>query len=230
MKRLAILQSNYLPWKGYFDVIASVDEFVFFDDVQYTRNDWRNRNKIKTPKGLQWIKVPVESCGEHPPPIREVHIEGDAWVDKHRLAFQAAYATAPYFDETMRWLMPVLEAGHSHISALNRAVVAAVCERLDIRTKLSCSWDYVLATGKTERLVQLCVDAGATEYVSGPAAKVYLDESLFAARGITVRWFDYAGYPEYPQLWGPFEHRVSVVDLLVHCGPSARRYLLAGRA
>jgi len=124
----------------------------------------------------------------------------------------------------------VLERGHTHLSALNRELIEVVCSYLGIRTALRCSWDYRLIEGKSERLAQLCVDAGASEYISGPAAKDYLDERPFAERGVTVRWFDYAGYPEYPQQWGAFVHNVSVVDLLFNCGKDSLRYLKAGQA
>ena len=219
MKKVAILQSNYIPWKGYFDLIAAVDEFILYDDMQYTRRDWRNRNKIKTPEGLVWLTVPVKVKGKYTQLIRETEIDGSAWAEKHWRSLAHYYQRAACFDEIAAWLKPLyLESRHTHLSALNRALIEQVCAYLGIRTVISNSWEYQLADGKTQRLVDLCTQAGAAEYVSGPAAKGYLAEGDFAAAGLRLTWFDYLGYPEYPQLWGDFTHYVSIVDLLFNCG------------
>ena len=228
MKRVAILQSNYVPWKGYFDLIASVDEFVFYDDMQYTRRDWRNRNRIKTPTGLQWLTVPVLTKGRFEQSIRETPIDGDAWVDHHWKALELNYRRAPAFAATAAWLEPLLRQPWTHLSVLNRALVEAVCVRLGIATRLSASWDYAPQGGRSERLASICAQAGATVYVSGPSARDYLDEAAFARCGVAVEWFDYAGYPPYPQLWGAFEPAVSILDLLFNCGADARRHALRG--
>jgi hypothetical protein len=229
MKRVAIVQSNYLPWKGYFDLIAEVDEFILYDDMQFTRRDWRNRNQIKTPQGLQWLTVPVQVKGKFLQTIRETLIDGTAWAGQHLKTLTANYARAPFFEEVFALLAPILLGEHTHLSVLNRDLLEVVCRYLGLPTTLRSSWDYRLIEGKSERLAQLCADAGASEYLSGPSARGYLDEQVFTARGIAVRWFDYEGYPEYPQLWGAFVHPVSVVDLLFNCGPDARRFLKSGR-
>jgi len=227
MKKVAILQSNYIPWKGYFDMIAAVDEFILYDDMQYTRRDWRNRNKIKTPQGLQWLTVPVKVKGKYYQKIKDTLIDGDKWQTTHWNALLQNYRRAPCFDEVAAWLAPLyLEKSYSHLSALNRSYIVAICEALNISTKIRCSSDYTLADGKTERLVDLCVQTGATEYISGPAAKDYVDEKCFAKQGITLTWFDYDGYPEYPQLWGDFVHGVTILDLLFNCGSKASQYML----
>jgi hypothetical protein len=223
LKRVAILQSNYLPWKGYFDLIASVNEFVFYDDMQYTRRDWRNRNRIKTPQGLQWLTVPVLVKGRYEQSIRDTRIDGDAWAARHWRALQSNYGRSIAFDSTGAWLQPMYARPWTHLSALNRALIEAVCARLEIGTRLSESSDYVLQGERSERLAGICEQAGAQIYVSGPAARGYLDETAFARRGIRVDWFGYGPYPEYPQLWGPFEHRVSILDLLFNGGADAPR-------
>ncbi|MBX3611692.1 MAG: WbqC family protein [Hydrogenophaga sp.] len=226
MKRVAILQSNYIPWKGYFDLIAAVDEFILYDDMQYTRRDWRNRNQIKTPQGLQWLTVPVKAKGKFLQTIRETEIDGDDWREDHWKALVQNHRRARHFDATAAWLEPLYRGpAHTHLSVLNRCFIEAICGQLGITTRLSNSWDYRLDEGKTERLVSLCRQAGATEYISGPAARDYLDPALFEAAGIALRWFDYTGFPEYPQLWGPFVHGVSVLDLLFNCGPDAPLFL-----
>lgn len=226
MKKVAIVQSNYIPWKGYFDLIAAVDEFILYDDMQFTRRDWRNRNQIKTPQGVQWLTVPVKVRGRFHQKIRETEIDGDEWAKTHWKAIAQNYARARYFHQ----IAPLFESLYLSepwklLSDLNRRFLVVVCSFLGIRTVISNSWDYQLSDGKTARLVDLCAQAGATEYISGPAAKGYLEEELFANAGIQMRWFDYEGYPTYPQLWGEFIHGVSIVDLLFNCGPEAVHYM-----
>lgn len=226
MKKIAIVQSNYIPWKGYFDLIASVDEFVLFDDMQYTRRDWRNRNQIKTPQGVKWLTVPVAVKGKYTQKIRDTQIDGVDWAALHWKAFEQNYRRAPYFDEVSDWLAPIyLSNVPTHLSVLNRKLIEAVCAYLGISTRISSSSDYVLPEGQTERIADLCMQAGADEYVSGPAARSYLDEAVFAKRGVTLRWFDYCGYREYPQLWGDFAHGVTVLDLLFNCGAQSSSFM-----
>lgn len=224
MKKVAILQSNYIPWKGYFDMIASVDEFILYDDVQFTKNDWRNRNKIKTKNGLQWLSVPVGQDINRQ--IRSVEIKESQWQAKHWASIFHAYKHSPYFDDLASILQPLfLESNYSNLSKLNRNLIEFVCAQLGIATKISNSWDYELIAGQTDRLVSLCLQAGATEYVTGPSARQYLKEELFIKSSIAVRWFEYNDYPKYPQLWGDFEHGVSVIDLLFNTGPNAPNYM-----
>lgn len=224
MKRIAISQSNYIPWKGYFDLIASVDEFVLYDDMQFTKNDWRNRNKIKTPKGLEWMSIPVGSDIRRR--IRDVALPNNGWQRKHLKTFEINYSRAQYFNEVMHWLVPIYSNQDIKLlSEFNRALIERICHCLNIKTKISYSWDYNLPQGKTERLVSLCEQIKANVYVSGPAAKDYLDKSLFAKKNIIIEWFDYSGYQEYTQLWGDFEHGVSILDLLFNCGMDATKYM-----
>lgn len=225
-KRVAILQSNYIPWKGYFDLIASVDEFIIYDDMQYTRRDWRNRNQIKTPQGRQWLTVPVKVKGKYYQTIRETELDGSDWAQAHWKALTLNYCRAPHFEEIASWLEPFYRhSSHTHLSVLNRELIEMICAWLGIKTQIRNSWDYRLVEGKTERLVDLCVQAGASEYISGPAARDYIQEPLFAERSIQLTWFDYAGYPEYPQLWGEFVHGVTILDLLFNCGKHSPRYM-----
>lgn len=224
MKTVAILQSNYVPWKGYFDLIAAVDEFVIYDEVQFTKNDWRNRNQIKTPQGMQWLSIPVGSDIQRR--ISEVELPAGPWAEKHWKTLAANYGRAHCFEDVARWLKPLyLEGGYQRLSELNVAFIKAICAYLGIKTKISDSADFEYSAGKTGRLVGLCRQTGADRYLSGPAAKAYLDEGEFAAAGVSVAWFDYAGYPEYPQLWGKFEHAVSILDLLFNCGTESSQYM-----
>jgi len=226
MKKIAISQSNYIPWKGYFDMIAAVDVFILLDDAQYTRRDWRNRNLIKTPQGTQWITVPVQTKGKYHQKIKETEIDGADWASAHWKVLVQNYLRAQYFTEIASWLEPLYaEKSYSYISQLNRSFIEAICFYLGIETTIKNSWDYDLVDGKTARLVGLCIQEGGTEYISGPLAKNYIEENIFAEKDILLTWFNYDGYPEYPQLWGEFIHGVSILDLLFNCGKNAHRYM-----
>lgn len=225
-KTIAILQSNYIPWKGYFDLIHRVDEFILFDDMQYTRRDWRNRNKIKTPQGLLWLSIAVQAKGNYHQHIKDVVISDAGWNRAHWKTISHHYARAKWFS-TYRERLEELYCGceETRLSRINHRFLVALCEMLGIDTRITWSMDYRLADGKTERLVDLCKQAGATEYLSGPAAKDYIEEELFAEAGIRLGWMDYSSYPEYEQLYGPFEHHVSIIDLILNEGPQALKYL-----
>ncbi|MBC3207669.1 WbqC family protein [Pseudomonas sp. SWRI111] len=226
MKKVAILQSNYIPWKGYFDLIAAVDEFIIYDDMQYTKRDWRNRNQIKTPQGAQWLTVPVLVKGKYHQKIRDTEINGTDWAAAHWASLWQNYRKSPYFNEVAVWLEPLYrDQTYTHISTLNRAFIESICQYLGIQTKISNCWDYPLAEGKTERLINLCASAGGGEYISGPSAKNYIDDKLFLDADIKLTWFDYVGYPSYPQLWGEFTHGVTILDLLFNCGINSRQYM-----
>lgn len=225
-KKIAILQSAYIPWKGYFDLIGAVDEFVIYDDMQYTRRDWRNRNQIKTPTGVQWLTVPVENKGKYLQKICETRLDGDAWREQHWKTLCQYYRRAPHFAAVAERIEPLYrQRSYTHLSQLNRTLLQQVCDMLELRTTISASMDLALIEGKTERLVDVCRQKQANVYISGPAARDYIDPALFEAAGIELQWFDYAGYPEYPQLWGPFVHQVSILDLLFNCGDAAPKYM-----
>lgn len=226
MKKVVIVQSNYIPWKGYFDLIAAADEFILFDDVQYTRRDWRNRNKIKTPSGLMWLTVPVQVKGKYLQTIRDTRIDGLEWSASHWAVIKQNYSLAPYFDEVADWLEPIYRGEPFELlSILNRRLIEAICNYLRIETVISSSWDYELYEGKSKCLAMLCHQAGGDMYISGPAARSYIEEQPFTEQGIGVSWFDYEAYPDYPQLWQGFEHGVTVLDLLFNCGKEAPSFM-----
>lgn len=225
MKKVAILQSNYIPWKGYFDLIGAVDEFVLYDEMQYTRRDWRNRNQIKTPQGLKWLTVPVLVKGKYHQKISETEIDGVSWTANHWKALEQNYRRAPYFDEISEWLLPLYRLEYPYLSALNLAFIRKICEYLKIKTIITSSESYNLAGEKTERLANICVEAGGDEYVSGPSARNYIDEQVFRQKGIKLSWFEYEGYKEYPQLWGDFTHNVTILDLLFNCGKESQNFM-----
>jgi hypothetical protein len=225
-KRVAILQSNYIPWKGYFDVINMVDEFVLFDTAQYTRRDWRNRNRIKTHAGPAWLTIPVAVKGRYLQAIQETEISDPSWNERHWKTLVHSYSLAPHFDAyRARFEGLYLGCQEKLLSRINYRFLVTICEILGIRTHLSWSMEHPQIQGKTERLVEWCKGLKGTEYLSGPAAKGYIDESLFARAGITLRYIDYSGYPEYTQLYPPFDHAVSILDLIFNEGPNATRFM-----
>jgi len=224
-KRVAILQSNYIPWKGYFDLINMVDLFIFHDDLQYTKGDWRNRNLIKTPSGVQWLTIP---CGtnEHRL-ICEVQLTDQSWQAKHWTLIKANYEHTEYFKRYRPFFEEIyLGTKWQNLSEMNQAVVERISrELLGIRTEFEDSRKYSLTQRKAERVKELLLKCGADEYLSGPAAKDYLSEESLDEAGIRLEWMSYAGYPEYPQLNPPFTHQVSVIDLLFNTGDQAVKYM-----
>lgn len=224
--KVGIIQSSYLPWRGYFDFIASVDLFVVYDDVQFSKGAWRNRNRIKTPRGLQWLTVPVRhrSLSQL---ICETEIDNSRnWRRDHSQSVAINYARAPYVRDVLSMLGAAFDAPHTTISGLNIALMRSVCDYLAIRTPLRLSAEVPQHGAKTERLVGLLRSVGATSYVSGPTGRGYLDEARFHRAGIRLEYKVYS-YPEYPQRWGHFEGAVSVMDLLANCGPQSRDLLLS---
>jgi hypothetical protein len=224
-RTVAVVQSNYLPWKGYFDLIHDVDLFVFYDDVQFTKNDWRNRNRVKTASGVRWLTVPV---GAHiHRMICEVEIHGHAWQTRHWQTLSQSYSKAPCFGRYRPFFEEVyLGRTWDNLSHLNQYLVTAIArDLLGVQAEFADSRAYAPAGQGSERLLGLLTKLGTRTYVSGPSARAYLDEAAFARAGVEVRYKSYEGYPEYPQLHPPFEHRVSILDTLFHLGPEAPRYI-----
>jgi hypothetical protein len=225
-KTLAVVQSNYIPWKGYFDLLNMADEFILFDTVQYTKRDWRNRNRIKGPHGAIWLTIPVEVKGRYFQKINETVISDPTWGRAHWKSIVHNYSRAEYFHlykEIFEELY--LSTNERYLSQVNCRFLVAICDVLGINTKITWSTEYRLLEGKTERIVDLCKQAGATEYLSGPAAKQYTNEELFEREGILLRYMDYEGYPEHRQLFPPFDHRVSIIDVIFNEGPAATKFM-----
>jgi hypothetical protein len=225
-KKIAISQSNYIPWKGYFNLIKCVDEFILLDNVQYTRRDWRNRNLIKTPHGPRWLTIPVDVKGQFDCTIEQVRTFGNAWRQDHWNMLSQAYRKALFFDQYKDEIRAILlESAEDNLSKINLTFIKAINLWFDIHTPIRWAHEFTLQPGKNERLIDICRHVGATVYLSGPAAKGYLDEGLFAQHGIAVEWANYEGFPEYEQLYPPFVHGVSVLDLLFNKGPNSPNYL-----
>jgi hypothetical protein len=227
-KSIAILQSNYIPWKGYFDLIAAVDEFLIFDELQYTRRDWRNRNKIIVQGTVKWLTIPVRTKGHFFRPIEEIEIDGHDWAEQHWKTITHAYRRAPYFLD----YHAVLEATYQRAASLvrlteiNELFLRTIIDLLGIKTSIARA-NVVPRTTQlpTDRLVEICLGRHATEYVSGPAARVYIEAEKFNKARIALSYADYSGYPVYEQHAPFFEHGVSILDLLMRCGPAAEGHL-----
>jgi hypothetical protein len=220
--RAAIVQSSYIPWKGYFSLIHLADHFILYDDVQYTRQDWRNRNRLRTPLGTQWISIPIVVKGRRFQRVRDAEVSDPRWTVRHWGTIRQCYRQAPHYSEIAPLLEGLYEAcaKETQLSAVNGCFIRALTRMLAIETPLTWSMEYPLE-GRTARLVGLCRQLGADEYLTGPAARAYLDESLFTQAGIRVIWMDYSGYPDYAQLHAPpCIHEVSVIDLLMNLGAS----------
>jgi hypothetical protein len=219
--KVVINQSNYLPWKGYFDLIHDADVFIFLDDVQYTKNDWRNRNRIKGPNGPYWLTVPVG--GSTTLKINEITLPGGLWREKHHSAITQSYCHAPFYSLLAPFLREVYEKHTWHtLSELNQFLIKIIAhDFLGVTTEFADSSTFGVTGEKQDRVLALLRATGATTYISGPAAKAYIDPVRFDKAGIELVWKDYSGYPEYPQPYPPFEHTVSIVDLLFSVGPAA---------
>lgn len=226
MTRVAILQSAYIPWKGYFDIIGSVDVFVVYDDVQYSKNHWHNRNLIKTQHGLKWLTVPVDKAAGAHRRIDDIGLPLP-FAEKHWRSISQAYARAPFFRDFAPRLQRLYEeaAKLTRLTDLNQYFLRALCGELGLTTPFLLSRDLPCEGAKSDRVLAICQHLGATRYLSGPSARAYLELEQFAAAGIAVDWMDYSGYPNYPQLYGTFEHGVSVIDLIFNAGPQSRRYM-----
>jgi hypothetical protein len=226
-KRVAIFQSNYIPWKGFFDLIRSVDEFILDDEVQYTKQSWRNRNRIKSPRGLHWLTIPIHA--PHAARISDVVVAEPNWGEKHWRMLRSSYARAPYFaqvgPEIHQWYRT---ATMPRLSEINAHFLRRICEWLEIPTPLTPVTDFLPAevpVDRNQRIIAICRQAKATRLLNGPSASLHMDHRQFAESGLPVDYADYSNYPPYPQLHGPFEHAVSILDLLLHVGPESKRYV-----
>ena len=227
MKSALILQSNYIPWKGYFHAINEVDVFVMYDDVQYTKNDWRNRNLIKSKMGLQWLTIPVETKHKSCQKINQAKIAPSNWAQKHLLSIKHNYAKASYY----KYYLPFFEdlynnCNYRYLNDVNRHFLTKICDLLEIKTPIVSSSDYDLrSTDKTERIVEMCNKINAKAYYSGPAAKSYINNKFFEETAIQLHYFDYCNFPTYPQLYLPFLHEVSIIDVILNTGSDASKYI-----
>ena len=227
-KTIVILQSNYIPWKGYFDLMAAADEFLLFDEVQFTKNDWRNRNRIVLGRKLHWLTLPVRTAGDFGAAIDRIEVSRPDWAKAHWGRLRQAYRRAPHYSS----IGPELEQAYAaaaaltHLSKINEHFLRTIAALLNLDTAILHAGIVPRTTSDaTDRLLEICRARGATDYVSGPAARDYLRPGAFQQAGIALHFADYNGYPAYPQSHEPFEHGVSMIDALMQCGLDARSHL-----
>lgn len=226
MMRVAILQPNYIPWRGYFDMISQVDTFVFLDDVQYTKQDWRNRNRICTRNGNPvWLTVPVRVQSMEQK-IQDVPINNDIpWARKHLAALQSNYGRAPFFKIYFEPLREIYMGSHELLADMDIALTRQICTWLGITTEFRLSSELGADGHKDNKLIQIIKALGGTNYLSGPAAKAYIQPMLWEQAGIGLEYISYPDYPTYSQINPGFEPHVSILDLLFMTGPDAPRYI-----
>ena len=227
--RIAILQPNYIPWKGYFDLIDSVDCFVLLDTVQYTDRDWRNRNRIKTSGGVKWLTIPMSKSSDFRSRlIRDARIAETDWKERHWNTIAENYRAAPRFSIVSPWAEELYRTCQSdRLSEIDEHFIRGICGYLGIKTTIVTASELeIRETERTERLLSICRYLAADEYVSGPTAKAYLDESRFDLEGIKLSYFSYQGFPEYEQVHPPFVHQVTVIDAILHLGEDATEFVL----
>lgn len=224
-KKCVILQPSYIPWRGYFHQIAKADVFVFYDDVKYDKHGWRNRNRIKTAAGTQWLTIPVLSKGveQNHTPINQIEINWNQnWARKHWAALELAYAKAPFFHHFSNLVRSFYLAQPALLVEFTIPTTIQLAQGLGITsTEFVRSSELPGISGqKNERLIQILKLLGATHYISGPSAKDYIETELFKHAGITLEYMSYA-YPEYDQLYPPYDPQVSVLDLMFMTGAQA---------
>jgi hypothetical protein len=229
---VVILQPSYIPWRGVFDQIQRADLFVFYDDVQYDKRGWRNRNQIKTPHGKQWLTIPVYSRGAQTQniPIHQIQIVWETpWNEIHLKAIQQSYSRAPYFEQYLPLLETFFQRHDELLANFTIDFTIALARELgNTHTRFIRSSEIGSINGqKTDRLVQILQAVGATHYISGPSAQDYIEQEKFENAGITLEYMQY-DYPEYSQPYPPFDPYVSVLDLLFMTGSEAPRYIFKG--
>ncbi len=228
MKTLVVLQPGYLPWLGFFDQMRRADVFVYYDDVQYDKHGWRNRNRVKGPDGPQWLTVPVRHHGLRQPRIMDAAIDTRSpWARKHLATLRQLYAKAPYVNHYVPELEETLMRPWERIVDLDLTVGALLAKWLGLAPAVFQSSQLQIEGEQSIRLLRICQHFGATRYLSGSAARDYLDVALFAQHGVDVEWQDYR-HPEYPQQHGSFVPYLSAIDLLLNCGDESRAILESG--
>ena len=204
------------------------DVFVYYDDVQYDKHGWRNRNRVKSPNGPQWLTVPVRHHGLGQPRIIDAAIDsGTPWARKHVGTLKQLYAKAPFTRRYLPELEELLMRPWTRLVDLDMAVVALLARWLGLAPDIHRSSELGIAGEQSERLLRLCEHFGATRYLSGSAARDYLDVELFTGRDVDVAWQDYR-HPEYAQQYGDFVPYLSTIDLLLNCGEESRTILESG--
>jgi WbqC-like protein family. len=220
---ITIHQPQYLPWLGYIDKIDKADVLVILDNVQFKKNEWQNRNRIKTAQGCQWITVPV--LYRFPEKINEVRINNrENWGRKHLQALITNYSKSIYFDNYKDFFEDIFNRSWERLVDINVAIIKFLISALDLKTKLVMASDLKLREEPTERLIDICKTLNGNKYLAGKDGNIYMNLELFEKEGIEVIFQDFK-HPVYNQLFGNFEPYMSAVDLLFNCGDNSLEIL-----
>ena len=225
--RIAIIQSCYIPWKGFFDLIGRCDQYVIYDSAQFSKGRWHNRNRIKTANGPKWLTIPVATAGRLTQAIDEVQIS-ETWADRHWQSIRLSYNRAPFFNDFEGLVKSWYERAEKAelLTEINTVFLVGIAQLLGLKTEIVSDRVYHPEGDRMERLLRIVRAAGADQYLSGPSAREYFDEAKFKEAGISTQWMSYESYPEYPQMHGEFDHQVSILDLIFNVGPATLSYTL----
>ena len=226
--RLAILQPSYLPWLGYFDQMDRVDRFVYLDDVQFTRRDWRNRNRIRTREGWAWLTVPVLQKHRFQQSLTETRIDTSLpWRRKHREAIRTHYGRSPHFDVHFPYFDTLYDRQWRWLVDLCVETTEALKNILGIATPTLQSSRMQVRDSRQEKVLAICTRLGAHHYLTGDAARSYLSPQVLEASGIGLEFQNYR-HPEYPQRFPGFVPYLSAIDLLFNAGGDSLGILRSG--
>lgn len=230
MRRICIIQSAYVPWRGFFDLIDRCDEYVILDGAQFVKGHWQNRNRVQGPAGPTWLSIPVLTADRLGQAIEEVRVSDLKWAETHWRKIATYYSSAPFFAEIGPLIKALYEAAGQceRLTEINEILMRGIAGLLGIETQLIRDEVYDPQGARTDRVVDICIKAGATHYLTGPSARAYLDETPFTEAGIVVEWMEYPAYPPYPQGTSDYNPALSVLDLLFNAGPE-RQDLWRGR-
>jgi hypothetical protein len=223
--RVTILQPSYLPWLGFFEQMCRSDQFVLYDDVQFTRRDWRNRNRVRVLEGSVWLTVPVIQKNKYEQSLLETKIDNStSWKRKHLETIRCHYSKTPFFDLHFPWCEKIFNSEWNFLLDLSLETIQYLKGALKINTPLLRSSELGEPGNKTEKLVSICKQLGATQYLSGESARNYISEKDFSDQGIELVYQEYQ-HPEYPQRYEGFVPFLSTIDLLFNCGDKSLGFL-----
>jgi hypothetical protein len=225
--KVIITQSNYIPWKGYFSTMRHATHIVLYDDAQYTRRDWRNRNKIITPNGPSWLSIPIDVKGKFHQKVNEAKVKDKGWALDHWNKICQNYKKSDNFQQYSKEFETLYTETLKEcefLTDINRQMLQKCIELLDINIEILDSRDFEIHGGKTGKLINICKDLGADEYFTGPAAKGYIDEEMFVENDIKLSYYNLDNFPIYKQLWDGFDHNVSILDMFFNLGDKTKRH------
>jgi len=225
--KIIITQSNYIPWKGYFTTMKKASHIILYDDAQYTRRDWRNRNKIITPSGPTWLSIPIDVKGKYHQKVNEAKVKSNDWPTDHWNKIVQNYRNAPCFKAYSHHFEDLYLDKlkyYEYLTDINRLMLQKSIDLLGIDIEILDSRQLNIRGGKTEKLINICRDLNADEYFTGPAARGYMEEGLFPQNNIKLTYYDLDNFPTYKQRWEGFDHHVSILDMFFNLGKDTVNY------